>query len=101
MACRDVNNRHEHVKQEVFSCCNLVLKGCWNPPYNLQVAFVKELSAKISWNFTKLSYLNSIYFLSKKKMQIFNRWVIYRRKPRVNFFITSFLGTNFQIFLYY
>ena len=35
-------------------------------PYSFQNVFVKEVLAEISWNFTKFTYINSSYFLSKK-----------------------------------
>ena len=48
MACRGGNNCQEHVKQGLFSLCNLVFKGFIKDigiPYNFQLAFVKELPA--------------------------------------------------------
>ena len=73
MACRGGNNSQEHVKQGLFFRFNLVFKGFSKDieiPYNLQLTFVKELLAWISWNLTKLSYIKSIYFVIKKNWKI-------------------------------
>ena len=65
-------------------------------PYNYQLAFARELLAKISGNFvvTYKQYLLPTY----KNLGIFNRGVIYRRKPGINFLKTVYSGMNFQFF---
>ena len=84
----------------VFSRFKLVFKGFSRDigiPYNFQLTIMKELFVEISGNFTKLSYINSIYFRKKKNW----KFLIERENTGVKLLKTPFSGTNFRMFLCY